>query len=257
MQPPHPDRPARPPRPRVVDAPVIAHRGASALAPENTVPSLEAAARLGAAWVEVDVQLAADGELVVIHDLTLDRTTDGHRPVRAQTLAQLRDLDAGTWFSPAFADTRIPTLDEVLACCLDVGLCLQLELKPAPGDEAELTERAAASLRAAWPASRAAQALVTSFSPACLRHAARLLPTIARAVAVTAVPDDPWAVLRAADVQVLHILDDGIDLAAFRQLGTTGVEYAVAIVNDADRARALLAAGCQTVITDHPDLLAG
>jgi len=102
--------------------PVIAHRGASAYAPENTLPAFELAARQGADAFELDVRLTMDGAAVVIHDSTLERTTDMNGPVRARTLAELRAADAGRWFTAGGGRTmpfrgagvRIPTLAEVL-----------------------------------------------------------------------------------------------------------------------------------------------
>ena len=93
---------------------VIAHRGASAEAPENTLPAFQLAAEQGADWFELDCQLSADDEVVVIHDATLERTTDGTGRVADHTLAELRALDAGSWFDPRFAGTPIPTLAEAL-----------------------------------------------------------------------------------------------------------------------------------------------
>ncbi len=86
------------------------HRGAAAVAPENTYAGFALAAAAGADYVELDVQLSADGVAVIIHDDDLDRTTDGHGPVAAARWAALRDLDAGRWFDPRFAGECIPTL---------------------------------------------------------------------------------------------------------------------------------------------------
>jgi glycerophosphoryl diester phosphodiesterase len=94
---------------------VDAHRGASASCPENTLAAFRAALEAGADSVEFDTRLSADGEVVVIHDSSVDRTTDGRGEVDALTLAELRSLDAGSWKSPDFAGERIPTLDEALA----------------------------------------------------------------------------------------------------------------------------------------------
>ncbi len=96
------------------DIEIIGHRGYAARAPENTLVSLEAALSAGARAVEFDVHVASCGTPVVIHDETLDRTTDGHGPVLRQTVEQLRTLDAGTWFDPGFAGERIPTLADAL-----------------------------------------------------------------------------------------------------------------------------------------------
>lgn len=93
---------------------VIAHRGASAAAPENTLPAFLAALDAGTLWIETDVQPTADDELILIHDDDVDRTTDGTGRVRDFDLAALRTLDAGSRFDPAFAGTRIPLLAELL-----------------------------------------------------------------------------------------------------------------------------------------------
>lgn len=93
---------------------VLGHRGAMALRPENTLASFRHALDAGSDALECDVHLSADGHLVVLHDETLDRTTDGTGPVSAKTLAELRALDAGSRFDPAYAGERLPTLAEVL-----------------------------------------------------------------------------------------------------------------------------------------------
>ncbi|MGH7932376.1 MAG: glycerophosphodiester phosphodiesterase, partial [Candidatus Binataceae bacterium] len=108
----------------------IAHRGASGRFPENTVPAFHAAIEAGADMCELDVQLSCDAALVVIHDGTVDRTTDGSGAVSAMTLADLRRLDAGIRFGEQFSGERIPTLDEVFAAVN--GRCgLNIELKAA------------------------------------------------------------------------------------------------------------------------------
>ncbi|MFN2746872.1 glycerophosphodiester phosphodiesterase [Bacillus sp. z60-18] len=93
---------------------IIAHRGASGYAPENTFAAFEKACELGADFIELDVQLTKDGRLAVIHDDRVDRTTNGAGFVRQFTMSELEKLDAGSWFSPAFKGENIPILDEVL-----------------------------------------------------------------------------------------------------------------------------------------------
>src|SRR5690242_19186833 len=92
---------------------VFAHRGASAYAPENTLAAFELARRQGAPAIEFDAKLSSDGRVVIIHDQTLERTTDGAGRVRDLSLAALRELDAGSWLSAQFRGEKIPTLDEV------------------------------------------------------------------------------------------------------------------------------------------------
>lgn len=112
---------------------VIGHRGLPSLYPENTIASFEGAARLAVDAIEFDVHPTRDGQLVITHDDTVDRCSNGHGKVCELTLAELRQLDFGAWKGPAFAGTRIPTLDEALDAIFAVqpGMCLLVELKEA------------------------------------------------------------------------------------------------------------------------------
>lgn len=109
---------------------MVCHRGANRLAPENTLASTRAAFELGAGYVELDVRQSRDGELVVIHDATADRTTDGSGPVANKSMAEIAILDAGSWFSGDFAGERVPKLAEVLALARGRG-GLYIEIKDA------------------------------------------------------------------------------------------------------------------------------
>ena len=118
---------------------VIAHRGDSAHRPENTLASFASALEIGAAYAEFDVHLTRDGEVVVIHDATLDRTTNGHGAVRGLTLAEIRRFSAGYpgRFGSTYAGERVPTLGEVLGLLRDRALAM-IEIKPAAvTDDAE------------------------------------------------------------------------------------------------------------------------
>jgi glycerophosphoryl diester phosphodiesterase len=118
---------------------VWAHRGASALAPENTLAAFRAAEAGGADGLELDVQLSRDGVPVVLHDATVDRTSDGRGAVAELTLTELRRLDVGTWFAPAFAGERLPTLEEVLAWG-GRRLRFNIEIKDAAAGQAVLQQ---------------------------------------------------------------------------------------------------------------------
>ncbi len=95
---------------------VIAHRGASSYAPENTLAAFDLAIQMGVSHIELDVHFTRDGHVVVIHDETVDRTTNGSGPVTSHALAALQGLDAGSWFGGKFAGQRIPTFEEILSC---------------------------------------------------------------------------------------------------------------------------------------------
>jgi glycerophosphoryl diester phosphodiesterase len=159
---------------------VCGHRGYSLHYPENTLPGLEAAKAAGATTVEIDVVLTVDGEPIVLHDLTVDRTTDGHGFAADLTLEQVRRLDAGVRFHPAFAGTKIPTVAEALdwAKANDIGIVLEIKEAERP-DLA--VERVAALLQATDTLDRV---IVISFDHVVLKRAVECHPGL-RAEAIT------------------------------------------------------------------------
>lgn len=171
---------------------VIAHRGASSAAPENTLAAFRLARRLGAGMVELDLHQTKDRRLVVIHDSSLTRTTGVRAAVASRTVAEVADLDAGSWFSPRFARARVPTLEAALAA-LGPRMAVNIEMKsgrrPYPGLEARLV---ALLRRLGW----VRRALISSFHLAPLARVRRLHPTIAIGILVH--PWSPDAALRRA-----------------------------------------------------------
>ncbi len=117
--------------------PIIAHRGASAYAPENTMAAFVKAAQLGIKWVEFDVVLAKCGMPIIFHDETLDRTSNAIGAIDAYPYEYLQTLDAGKWFHPSFSGERIPTLAQVLIFLREAGMSANVEIKPMPGREEE------------------------------------------------------------------------------------------------------------------------
>jgi glycerophosphoryl diester phosphodiesterase len=232
---------------------LIAHRGAPLLAPENTLPAMRAAAAKGARWVEVDVKLTRDMKPVIIHDDHVDRTTNGHGFVANMTLEDIRSLDAGSHFSPDFAGTQVPTLEELVETVLDLGLNLQLELKPTPGDDIETAEIALAAMKDLWPANHDGL-FFTSFSIRSIHAAARLMPNVPRAYAVVVPPKNPKALLAETRCQILHLQRDLLPDHALKILADSGIEFAVATVNEAETAERFFAGGAQSILSDVPDL---
>src|SRR5476649_2047613 len=115
--------------------PVIAHRGGSAYAPENTMAAFVKAAQLGIKWVEFDVMLSACNQAIVFHDEILDRTTNAHGAVSDYTYAYLSTLDAGSWFDPAFSGERIPKFVDLLQFLDGANMQANVEIKPIPGQD--------------------------------------------------------------------------------------------------------------------------
>ncbi len=164
---------------------VFGHRGASASAPENTLPAFQAALDQGADGVELDVQLTADGVPVVIHDDTVDRTTDGRGPVAARTLEELKRLDAGARFGAAFAGTRVPTLGEVFELARG-RLLVNVELKTDDVRDHGLEQRVVETI---GHHGMRDQVVLSSFNPVSLWRLRRLEPSLPRGMLYA--PDQP------------------------------------------------------------------
>ena len=237
----------------IVDAALIAHRGASAVTPENTLVAVEKAAELGASWVETDVRITADGGLVMLHDTTLDRTTSGTGGVAFTPVSDILALDAGSWFGPEFADVRVPTLRQFLECVLDCGLKLQLELKENSGLEEALVGAVIAELRATWPIGERGLFL-SSFSERCMRLCADGLPDVPRAIATEFVPDNVAQRLQETRCQIIHFQAACVTETRGRQMSDAEIEFAVATVNDPVAAKAFLDMGATSVLSDLADL---
>lgn len=239
----------------------IAHRGASARAPENTLAAFKEAIRLGADLIECDVHLSADGVPVIIHDDTVDRTTNGRGAVSALACARLRRLDAGAWFSSRFRGERIPTLEEALECAR--GRCgLNLEIKGPSrrrragpsASAAGLPEVALAVARALRRTGFREQVIVSSFSPQALRAARAHMPH----VRLGHLASRSLRGLRAAHRAVgLYTVHPHVRLAASRRVRLAhrlGLLVLFWTVNDLPLMRRLLALGCDGLMTDDPAL---
>jgi glycerophosphoryl diester phosphodiesterase len=234
--------------------PVIAHRGAAAIAPENTLASFRRAAELGARWIEFDCQLTADKVPVVIHDLRLGRTTTGRGKVCRCDSGHLRTLDAGAWFSPDFSGERVPTLAEVLADAAALGLGVNIELKPAPGQEEETARLALRVAAGVWP-DHAPPPLVSSFARASLMVARRERPDWPRGLLSIGLPRDWRSALRDLDCATLNLAHQRLTPERVAAVRTAGYAVLAYTVNDPDRARELWRWGVASVFTDDPQRL--
>lgn len=229
---------------------IIAHRCGGALAPENTLAGLRLAARLGCRAVEFDVMLAKDGVPLLIHDETLERTTDGRGAVAAHDYAHLAALDAGLRHHPAFAGERLPTLTQALALCAELGLWANVEIKPSAGREAETGTVVGGLLATHWRG----EGVVSSFSPAALAAARAAAPRRDYALLVEAIPADWRTQLDALGCAALHCSATA-DAAALAAVAAAGVSLACYTVDRPEAAERLYALGVAAVFTDRPDLL--
>ncbi|MBP6195226.1 MAG: glycerophosphodiester phosphodiesterase [Methyloversatilis sp.] len=232
----------------------IAHRGGGAAAPENTLSALRTGAAAGFRMVEFDVMLSRDGVPVLIHDETLERTTDGTGPVSARDCADLLTLDAGAWHSPAFAGERIPSLAQAIDCLLSLQLTANIEIKPATGFERRTGEAAAQLIAARWP-SDLRPPLLSSFSMEALVAAREVAPHLPRGLLFERVPDDWAGQMKAHDAVSLHCDQALLTPARLAELRAAGVPVLCYTVNDAQRAAELVSAGVAGLFTDRLDLI--
>jgi glycerophosphoryl diester phosphodiesterase len=233
---------------------ILAHRGASASAPENTLAAFALAMEQGADGIELDVTRCATGEVVVIHDATVDRTTDGSGAVTALPLETLRALDAGAWFGPSWSGERIPLLDEVFEL---VGgrLRINIEIKR-EGSGAGLEEQLAAQVRR-----HALQhdVIISSFSPRALRRIRHFAPELPRAL-LTALPAPLELTLAWAtpliEPRALHPHHGMVSATMIRKAHHRGLRVNVWTVNDPAAMRRMIALEVDGIITDRPGDLA-
>ncbi|NMG15614.1 glycerophosphodiester phosphodiesterase [Aromatoleum bremense] len=235
-------------------APVLAHRCGGVLAPENTLAGLAAAAGAGCGGVEFDVMLSGSSSPVLIHDETLERTTDGHGRVALTRDENLRVLDAGTWFDARFTGERVPTLEEAAARCISLGLSVNLEIKPAAGQDEETARVVACRAGHLW-AGAAVAPLLSSFSELALQVAAQLAPHLLRGLLVDRVPPDWLQRCHRAGAAALHADARYLDRPTVIEAREAGLWVATYTVNDPSRAQTLFDWGVDCVITDRPDVV--
>jgi len=232
---------------------VIAHRGFSGAAPENTVAAVRAAIEIHADMVEIDVTLTSDGHIVVIHDETLDRTTNGSGEVFRYTLAELQELDAGSWFNPTFAGERIPTLDDVLTE-VDGRILLNLEIKSEAVDRGIVAKVASAIQREGM----IDQVVVSSFSPTALKEMHSAAPEIRTAVLYNTKfhkGQDSVEIVTDLGARVFNIKRQRLTREMLRRCREHDIPVGIYTVNKPRRMRRLVKKGIDAIFTDHPDRL--
>lgn len=231
---------------------VFAHRGASAHAPENTLAAFQRALDDGAPAIEFDVKLSRDGVVVIIHDHTVDRTTDGHGSVRAMTLSQLRALDAGSWFDSTFRGERLPTLDEVFGRFGgQVFMNVELTNYASPFDL--LVPKVALIIKK----HRLQEGvLLSSFLPHNLSTARRLLPEVPRGLLAFPSWKGDWqrVVGRFMDLQAEHPFVGDITARYVEAIHARKRKAFAYTANDAAQMRRLFDLGIDGLFTDDPAL---
>lgn len=245
---PHPESPWPYPR-------WIAHRGAGRLAPENTLAAMRLGASHGYRMFECDVKLSADGVPFLLHDSTLERTSNGQGVAGLQNWHTLSQLDAGRWHSRGHAGEPLPTLQAVMRFCQHNGLALNIEIKPTPGQARHTGEVVAAAAAQSW-SGQGLPPLLTSFEPDALHGAQHSAPELPRGLLL-----DRWGMgwletaltLDCRAVVAEQSLWDASSMTQIRSAGLRSLSYTV---NDEWSAQRLWALGLDSLITDRVDLFA-
>jgi glycerophosphoryl diester phosphodiesterase len=238
----------------------VAHRGAGKLAPENTLAAFRVGASHGYRMFECDVKLSADGVPFLMHDATLERTSNAADPLRGQSnvggdhpWSALSQLDAGSWHSRTYAGEPLPTLDAIARYCIRNGFFLNIEIKATPGTERHTGEVVARHAARLWQGT-AVPPLLTSFDVASLEGAQEAAPDLPRGLLL----DELWKgwlenalTLGCHAVVCNHLLWDRSSVTQAKSAGFRTLSYTV---NDEAAAQRLIALGTDGIITDRVDL---
>lgn len=224
---------------------IVAHRGGGSLAPENTLGAIRLGASMGFKAVEFDVMLAGDGTPVIIHDETVDRTTDGHGEVSKMTFAELARFKNKN-------SERIPKYEEAVALCRELGICANVEIKPARGHERKTGEAVARMTRELWRGAPLAP-LLSSFSIDALAAARAVAPELARGYLVDKVPRDWRDTMKRLACIALHCNFKSLSGELATEIHGAGYSILLWTVNDPADAQRLLKMGADCLVTDALD----
>lgn len=230
---------------------IIGHRGAMGYAPENTMASFQRGLELGADLIELDVHLSADGHLVVIHDPTVDRTTDGTGYVKDMTLAQLKKLNSGFWFSSEFAGERIPSLIEVLEWARG-RVYLVIEIKNGPVFYPGIEEKLVEALEAYGTEE---EAILISFDHRCVRRVKGLRSGIKTGILYVGRLANLVAAAQAAMADAIHPKADYLTAQDVEEAHKAGLAVSTWNVNDLMWAKRFVGMGVDSIGTNYPDML--
>lgn len=229
---------------------IYAHRGASGTRPENTLAAFEKAAGLAIHGVELDVHLSKDGELVVIHDETIDRTSNGVGYVKDLTLAELRAYDYGSWFNDEFAGETIPTLAEVLEIFQLTTHHVNIELKSDIFPYEGMGEKVLYLVEKMGMADRL---VISSFDHEAVRHFKKIAPHIEVAILTMDVLVDVYDYARVVPAEALHIYLPSAHRKTTKEALLKGAIIRVFTVNKDEYAHALKKLGVHAIFTDFPE----
>ncbi|AUX91920.1 glycerophosphodiester phosphodiesterase [Mixta gaviniae] len=232
---------------------IVAHRGGGKLAPENTLAAIDTGARYGHTMIEFDAKLSRDEQIFLLHDDTLDRTSNGWGVAGELPWEKLAQLDVGGWFGKAFEAERLPLLTEVAARCRQHRLMANIEIKPTTGSERATGRAVALAASELWHG--ATPPLLSSFSFEALEAAMQAAPALPRGLLLDEWNENWQAMAQALDCVSLHLNHRLLNAARTAEIKRAGLKILVYTVNQPERARLLLAWGVDAICTDRIDII--
>ncbi|MFC0225997.1 glycerophosphodiester phosphodiesterase [Serratia aquatilis] len=232
---------------------IVAHRGGGSLAPENTLAAIDVGARHGHTMIEFDAKLTQDGQIFLLHDDTLDRTSNGWGVAGKLPWDKLVQLDAGNWYSAAFKGERLPLLSEVAERCKRHGMMANIEIKPTTGSDEETGRVVAMAARLLWEGQT--DPLLSSFSVEALAAAQQAVPELPRGLLLDEWDDNWREQTERLGCVSIHLNHNTLTAERVALLKGAGLRILVYTVNSPERARLLLNWGVDSICTDRIDLI--
>lgn len=231
---------------------LFAHRGMSALAPENTLAAFNLCPEYGLSWVEVDVDVLADGTVVVSHDDTLDRCTNRTGSLYDQTFEDLQDIDAGSWFGDNFIGEPLPTFSQFIELVNKHKLNINVEIKSCTAGWEHTEKLIDGVINGLKKLNRNSDLLVSCFNPLALAEFKRRSPDTAVACLFEkeTLQQDWLSILQACHAEAIHVENDGLTKEMVHEMKHHGYAVNVYTVNDLARANQLFNWGVDGVFTD-------
>ncbi|MBB6215423.1 glycerophosphoryl diester phosphodiesterase [Anaerosolibacter carboniphilus] len=229
---------------------VIAHRGASGDAPENTLAAYKKALDFGADGIEIDIHLSKDGRLIVCHDEKVDRTTDGKGLINDMTLREIKRLDAGSWYGEAYRGEKILVLEEVLDLLREKDILLNIELKNGIIPYRQLEEKVLQRIK---DYRMKEKIIISSFNHTSLMKIKQLNQSIKTGVLYVAALVEPWEYAKKIKADALHPLFYNIRPELVRNCRQSSIDINTFVVNEAIELSLISKLGVSGIITNYPD----
>jgi len=232
---------------------IVAHRGGGKLAPENTLAAIDVGAKYGHTMIEFDAKLSSDRQIFLLHDDTLDRTSNGCGVAAELSWETLQQVDAGGWFSSQFQHEPLPLLSEVAQRCQQHGMMANIEIKPSSGADRETGQAVALAARELWHGQTAP--LLSSFSYPALEAAMQAAPELPRGLLLDEWDDNWQQMTTALACTSIHLNYKLLNAERTAALKAAGLRVMVYTVNQPLRARELLSWGVDAICTDRIDTI--